>query len=570
MGLDLRSADERGDLAREFDGLMTELREQRNQLAAVMDASPLGLFRSDADGRLVYVNDAYLEIHGIDRDDAAMGWLSLVREDIRDRVWAQWQHTVRQGAAMNVTRTLHRRDGSVVQVSVRSRPVAVDGQVQGHVGTVSDITQRLAAERAQRTLTAIFDATTDYVIQSDRKGRMMYLNPAARRRLGLALDTAVDGLSVFDLNPPETIARLKAEIIPAAVAHGVWVGESLAWGADRQRFPVSHIVIAHRNKGGPVEYFSALLRDISAAKQTERALRESESRLRTVADALPVRVAYIDAQERYRFNNLAYERGFGRPREEIHGKTVRELLGDDAYTSVEPHIRAALKGESVTFQSEMNTDDAYVCYEAHYIPQRSDDGNVAGLHAIVTDITRQKLEERRLLQLAQVDALTGLFNRAGFDQRLAQAMDHSRATGSVMALMYLDIDRFKQINDRHGHLVGDALLRGFAQRLQQALRSSDAISRLGGDEFTVIMEGLPRPEVAATVAAKIVAAMRAPYELEGHVIEITTSIGLAFFEGAPLTARELVRQADEMLYQAKGSGRNNFQMQLRLLHGARS
>jgi diguanylate cyclase (GGDEF)-like protein/PAS domain S-box-containing protein len=677
--------DERGDLAREFEALMTELREQRVQMAAVTDASPIGLFRTDADGRMTYVNDAYLAIHGFGREAAAEGWLTLVPEGIRDRVRADWQRVVREAKPLRATRRLRRADGREVLVSVRSRPVFVAGRVAGHAGTVSDITERAAAERALRTLGAIFDATTDYVVQTDAEGRLIYLNPAARWRIGRAPDAPIEHLTMADLNPPQTVERYRLEIVPAAVASGVWVGESVAWDAEHHEVPVSHLVIAHRDKHGKVEYFSALMRDISAAKDAERALRdsehrlrmvtdhlpvlisyldrelcfrfvnqtyaqwfgadaapmigtpvrafygeaawaeigprlrsalagqevtferemrragqrrcvqvtavpdrnergevvglytldsditayrdaeralqESEARLRTVADVLPMRVAYIDADERYRFNNLAYERDFGISRDEIQGRTVRELLGEAAYAAAQAKIRSVLAGQPVTFQGEMATGDSHVCYEAQYIPQFAADATtVLGFHAVITDITRQKLEERRLVELARVDTLTGVVNRSGFELRLDGAMARCRSSGELMALMYLDIDRFKEVNDRFGHVVGDALLKAFAGRLAQALRSTDTVARLGGDEFTVILEGLPRPEVAAAVAAKIIAAMGQPFVVDEQPLDVTTSIGLTFYRGGPGSAADLVRQADKLLYEAKASGRNAYQV----------
>jgi len=694
--LDVVANDERGDLAREFDALMTELRDQRVAMAAVTDASPLGLFRCDANGRITYANDAYLAIHGLERQDIAEGWLALVREDIRDTVRKEWVRLISTGEPVNAVRRLHRTDGSTVLASMRSRPMFVDGQVTGHVGTVTDITESTRAERALRTLTAIFESTTDFVVQLNMKGQVTYMNPAARRRTGVGLDAPIEHLTLADFNPAQTLERFRSEVAPTSMATGVWVGESMVWDAERREFPVNHMVIAHRDKQGKVEYFSGLMRDISAAKTADQALRhsverlrmvtdhlpalvsyldrdlrfrfvnktyqdwfgiapaqllgmslrefygdavwaeieghmrsalagrelsydrvmensaggrryvqatlvperddrgevmglytlisditpyrtaeqalqESEARLRTVADALPMRVAYIDATEHYRFNNLAYERGFGRSRGEIQGHTVRELLGDAAYGSVEPHIRAVLGGKQVTFQSEMTSGETYVCYEAHYIPQFAVNGKtVLGFHAVITDVTRQKLEERRLVNLARVDPLTGLGNRAGFELRLAEAMARSRNGGTLMALMYLDIDRFKQINDGFGHNVGDALLRGFADRLLQTLRSSDIVCRLGGDEFTVIMESLPRPEMATRIASKIVQAVSEPLTIDQQTIAVTASIGVAFYQGGSASAEALTKQADEMLYAAKGAGRNNVQVAAHSVDGDRA
>lgn len=676
--------------------VLKRLVESEQMVKAILDDQSELVSLVQPDGELTYVNPAYAR-------HFALTPAQMAGKNLFDYVEAADRPVVRQV----ISEVLATGKTSIGE----SRIKTADGTERWIVWTDSlqrdpsgkpmlhsvgrDVTDRVLAERALRTLAAIFDATTDYVVQFDPKGRITYMNPAARRRTGVALDAPLDRLTLEDFNPPKSLHRYISEVGPTAIANGVWVGESLVWDAERREFPVSHIVICHRDKEGKVEYFSALMRDISAAKAAETAMRdsehrlrmvtdnlpvlisyldrelrfqfinrtyqqwfgtdaapqvgtserefygeqawlqigprlqaalagqevaydremdlpegrrhvqvtvvpdrdaqgkvvglytlisdvtsyreaqhalqESEARLRTVADALPMRVAYVDADERYRFNNLAYERDFGRPRDELYGQNVRAVLGDAAYQAVEPHIRSALRGEPVTFQSEMASGDSYVCYEAQYIPQRAaDDSTVLGFHAVVSDITRQKAEERRLTELARVDPLTGLINRAGFELRVAEAMKRARATGALMALMYLDIDRFKQINDRFGHNTGDALLRAFAGRLSQTLRSTDTVARLGGDEFTVIMEGLPRPEVASTVAAKMVQAMSTPFIIEQQAIDVTTSIGLAFYQGDATTVEALVQQADVMLYQAKSAGRNNVQVALRLIEGGRA
>jgi diguanylate cyclase (GGDEF)-like protein/PAS domain S-box-containing protein len=559
--LDVRANDERGDLAREFDALMAELRDKRSEVAAVTDAAPLGLFRCDTGGRMIYVNEGYLGILGLARSEMAQGWLQLAPEPVRAGTWNNWRRVVREARPFQATRWLQRRDGSQILVALQMRPVMLHGVLSGHVGTLLDITERTRAEEGLRTLTAIFEATTDYVVQLDAKGHLTYMNPAARQCTGIAPGTPIAHLQTQDFMPSETFARMADEIVPAARANGVWVGESLIWDAEHRSFPVSHMVIAHRGKSGRVERYSAIMRDISAAKRTEHALLESEARLRTVADALPMRVAYIDEQQRYRFVNHAYETDFGLSRDAIQGRTMEDLLGEEGYAVVQPHIRAALAGERVVFQSEVVRSEANLCYEANYIPQLAAQGDgVAGFHAVIIDITEQKREERRLVQLARVDPLTGLGNRAAFELRLVETMGRSRADGAPMALMYLDVDHFKRINDSWGHPAGDLLLQAFAARLTQAARPNDFVARLGGDEFAVIMEALPRTDVCARVADRILLAMGEPFRLNDLVVEVGTSIGVAFYRGGPVTAEALIREADEMLYRAKGAGRNNAQL----------
>ncbi len=301
------------------------------------------------------------------------------------------------------------------------------------------------------------------------------------------------------------------------------------------------------------------LRDLTVLRESETALLESEARLRTIADALPAMIAYVDAELVYRFHNIAYEREFSQTGQHVLGQTVRDTVGEAHYRRLEPYLARVLAGETLSFEEDEDSDGGERCLEVNYIPQYGENGDsVVGFHVMRQDITMQRREKRRLLKLAQHDALTGLTNRAGFLQKLSDAMQHCRESHSLMAVMYMDIDRFKPVNDTHGHGVGDALLRAFAARLTHTMRASDTIARLGGDEFTIIMEKIARPEDAAVLAAKIVAAMRAPFELDGSSVAISASIGLAFYRDEELSPAALLKQADVLLYQAKQGGRDTF------------
>ncbi|MEJ7688588.1 MAG: GGDEF domain-containing protein [Variovorax sp.] len=175
-------------------------------------------------------------------------------------------------------------------------------------------------------------------------------------------------------------------------------------------------------------------------------------------------------------------------------------------------------------------------------------------------MTTQKREERRLLQLASLDALTGLGNRAAFERQLSEALERCRIHRSLMALLYLDLDHFKQVNDSWGHPVGDALLKAVAERLSQAKRTTDFAARLGGDEFVVVLEALGSAGAASRVADAILRAMARPFVIDGRIVQVSASVGVAFCDHERHSGEQLIRLADEMLYQAKGAGRNNAQL----------
>jgi len=272
--------------------------------------------------------------------------------------------------------------------------------------------------------------------------------------------------------------------------------------------------------------------------------------LRSVSEAIP---AIVGADGLYRFVNSTFERWIGMSRDQIIGRGIRDVLGQAEHERSLPWIEQAMAGKPVNFEREYAGRKSTRHLAVSYFPLQTDDGSPDGFVSVAQDITTHRQEALRLLRLSQRDALTGLLNRAGFEAEVEHQV--SANGGAALALLYIDLDRFKQVNDQHGHAVGDQVLQVFSQRLQGLVRLTDTVARLGGDEFTVVLSGLRKPAHANAVADKILAAAHAPFELGTLLVRIGASVGVALGAGAGEDWRTLLARGDAMLYRAKQAGR---------------
>ena len=306
----------------------------------------------------------------------------------------------------------------------------------------------------------------------------------------------------------------------------------------------------------------AFLRDISERKAAERALALSEAKLRGVTDNLPALVSHMDTQERFTFVNSAVREWWGMEPDALLGRTMREVVGETVYPIAEVQLKRALAGERVEFDVQRPIHGEMRDVHNIYVPDVDGEGITRGVFTLSINITELKTVERKLALLARVDPLTQLANRLAFSESLPQILARARRSGNALALMYLDIDHFKAINDTLGHAAGDEVLEEFARRLQASVRGTDMVARLAGDEFVAVLESVTETSVAADVAQKIVDQVARPlFLVGGQPLHITTSIGIVFYVPAepPTTPVELMARADAALYRAKAAGRNQFQ-----------
>jgi diguanylate cyclase (GGDEF)-like protein/PAS domain S-box-containing protein len=451
------------------------------------------------------------------------------------------------------------RSGARIEVEISTQAVPLWGAHARLVQARNVTAERRAIraiETSERRFRDLFEYSAGYICIHSLAGVLLAVNPAAAASLGRSVAELV-GTSLQELIGPAL--RSECEAYLRRVARR---GEDE--GLLRVRSSGGERLWQYRNRlftdFDGVTRVMGYAQDITALRAAERERELSEHRLRTIADALPLMIVYVGADQRVAFANDAYRR-LRRDAGEVVGRHLREVLGEERYRQRLPYLARAISGERVVFHFEEGEGEDARSIEATLIPECAQAGaEVLGVHAMMQDVTAHKREERRLLHLARVDPLTGLLNRTGFHERLDNAIARARDQGSLLALLYLDVDHFKQVNDTYGHAAGDALLRAFATRLGEKVRGSDVIARLGGDEFTVLIEALSDVRHAERVAGKLVAAMRRPFELPGDAptVSVGVSIGICLCRGGLLAANEMLLHADTLLYAAKQAGRGTF------------
>ena len=289
----------------------------------------------------------------------------------------------------------------------------------------------------------------------------------------------------------------------------------------------------------------------------EQALHDSAEKLRLFADNVPAMTVSWDENLHCRFANKPFTEFFGFTAETILGRHLREVVGEEAYREIEGYFEQVLRGYPVIYQRIRKLADGESRYlEVKLLPHIGDQGNILGCFAVTTDITEHKLAEERIQRVAHHDSLTGLPNRLLFNDRLNQAISFAKRDSRQFGLLYLDLDKFKPVNDTLGHIAGDELLQSAAERIRRQVRESDTVARVGGDEFTVILPDIARREEAETVARKVIAALAAPFQLgnQKQSVEIGTSIGIAIYPADARDADALVKAADAAMYSAKQAG----------------
>jgi len=433
--------------------------------------------------------------------------------------------------------------------------------------------ERLAHARASQLaeqFAGFADIAADGFWETDAELRMSYVSPGFARMFGVEPEDLLGRThdeayrtrfpdAPFD---PEHSRPMREQ---RAFSGQLWKlldshkadGKSLD-GHDPARWLITQGKPRYGEDGRFIGY-RGVVQEVTAEEVAKADLRANEQRLRLITDNLPALISYIDAEGIFRFNNRAYEAWLDRPLSAITDQPLAAVFSADTYALIEPNLRRALAGERVEFDlapGASRTRHAHVSY----VPDMGPGGEVRGVCGLIHDVTQVRHVEAELRRLAEFDLLTGLANRKRLGDKLAEAIARSERYGQPMALLFIDMDEFKSVNDQLGHEGGDLVLQEFARRLVACVRQTDTVARLAGDEFVVLLEMLHNADEARLVATKIVVAMTTEFSILGQPTVLSASIGVAVRAAGELDGESLLRRADGALYAAKAAGRGTFRV----------
>jgi len=472
-------------------------------------------------------------------------------------VWASWK-SAQFSANRHAAREALRFANSQLERTVAERT----HELSDRVAELHRANARLQQNDA--TLTAILSASLDGYAQIDSRGRIRAVNERLCQLSGYSRE-ALLAMSVADLDAVEDRSAVDARL-QRIVSTGRAQFESIHRHRSGHCWNVEVSALYEPTGEGRIHAF---LRDISARKQIEQARLASERRFRDVASVSADWIWEVDENAVYTYVSDSVRTMLGYDPEDLIGKTPFDFMAPDEAARIAQEFTGivAAKATFMDLRNEVIGKDGKVRVTlTNGVPILDEDGTLRGYRGVDRDFTARERMEVRIRQMAYVDSLTGLPNRRLFEDRLAQAMAASKRTGTYGALVFIDLDHFKTLNDRYGHDAGDALLLEAARRLKAAVRASDTVARLGGDEFVLVLTALSVDRANSAmecgrVCEKVAAALSEPCRivLDGRPAvdhRVTASIGVCLFLGQQAQQTDLLRLADRAMYDAKAAGRN--------------
>jgi diguanylate cyclase (GGDEF)-like protein/PAS domain S-box-containing protein len=552
---------------------LAEIEAAHNRYLDLYELSPVGYLTLTRDGLIAEINLTGAELFGIERDRLLdHHFVTYLAAEDAERWQQLFASLILRGGQQLAEFKLQRPAAGVVYLQLDCLGVRrEDERLAVHV-TLTDISDKknaeIAREESETRYRAIFDkAHNGLVVVDVASGRLLSANEAFLKMVGNSRDE-LSKLGISEIQPAAEMLQVN-QVFAQLIAGEIDAAENIPLPRHDGR-----IIYVDIN-GSPFVLngrpcILGEFHDISGRKEAEDALREQKEFFRLIAESIEGFIAVLDPEGRRIYNSPSYAQLLGE----------RDLSGTMSFLDVHPADRERViqafresvvsgVGQHLEYRF-LRPDGSIRLMESHGGVIRDDHGAVKYVVVVTHDVTERKAAEEKIHHLAFYDALTQLPNRLMLNDRLQQAMATSRRSGRYGALMFLDLDDFKPVNDVHGHCVGDCLLVQAAERISRCVREIDTVARFGGDEFVVMLGELnvdlePSMLEAGMVADKIRLAIGEPFVLEVRAkdgalssveLHCTTSIGVAMFLNHEFTEEEVLKLADIAMYRAKDAGRN--------------
>lgn len=426
--------------------------------------------------------------------------------------------------------------------------------------------QTLALKESAARFQEITDTLGEGIYVTDPSGLITFINPEAQRLLGWHQRELLGKNAHALLHYKKADGSHYAEhdcllCNVGSTEQVVKTSDEIFWSRNGESIHIDVTSVPIMREGqlcGAVVVFD----DISNRKKIESALRASEKSFREIIEFAPIGMAIVSLEGRFKRVNQALCNIVGYSNEELVATTFQEITHPDDLAADLDHVQQLLVGTINTYQMEkryIRQDQALVWVQLTVSIFRDEDNLPQYFIAQIEDITTRKHAYDDVTQKAYFDALTNLPNRRLLLTKLHQVHAHLQQAPHIAALLFLDLDHFKHINDSLGHDVGDGLLKEVATRLRENMRSSDIVSRLGGDEFVILLPEIEQREDAEHIAQKVLNSFTSQVQVNEHVLKVGVSVGVALHAGdSDMSVQEWMKRADAAMYEAKGAGRNGY------------
>jgi diguanylate cyclase (GGDEF)-like protein/PAS domain S-box-containing protein len=533
--------------------------ETAQRLAAIVEFSEDAIIGKNVDGVITTWNRAAEKMYGYTAAEVVGRDLSLILPSERQAELRAMMERVQNGLSVECLETQRlTKTGSVLDVSLTISPMKdANGLVTGASAIARDITLRKRAEEQLKLQSAALEAAANAIVITDFKGTIAWANHAFTTMTGYSKEEVL-GKNHRLLKSGEQTESYYAELWSTISAGKIWHGELVNRRKDGTTYTEEMTITpVTQDLGSATDtYFIAIKQDITERKKAE----ETTQRLASIVEFSEDAIITKDMDGAITSWNRGAEKIYGYTSGEVVGHNLSFLLHPERQAEIQAIMERVLSGHPIECleTQRLAKTGSVLDVSLSVSPIKDASGHIAGASAIARDITQRKAAEKQVQFLAYYDALTGLPNRTLLQDRLSKALASARRQKGKVALLVLDLDEFKTINDSLGHSVGDPVLKEVAERLKKWSREQDTVARVGGDEFLIVLTAVKEVADAAVAAKRLMDTITAEFVVQGHSLGISCSVGISIFPEHGRDGETLIKNADAAMYCAKEIGRNNF------------